>query len=244
MSDFTRGWFYSPETDRVGDVTSPTSVDSGVVKATPEQGKIDAPQKNYEAELQKREADLNRMKSTFQRQINDLNRKYEEEKRQYEDQLRKLKVSGLSDDERKEYETTLQIEDANRYKKEAEQYRMQVEEIQVAQSYAQFFTELGVPAASLVRDGGVDTLVQSGWEGVKKVIEELKKEINTLKNPPGSESSPKEEGQRGRQPMTSTPGTPYTGTTWDDLIKKYGSEEAVYNKVERGELSPSVIPLR
>ncbi len=245
LSNMKRGWFYSPETDGIGGETpaEPMPVSGGVVESTPTQGVKDAPQKNWEAELQKREADLNRMKSTFQRQINDLNRKYESEKRWYEDELNKVKLSGLSDEERKEYESTLKFEEANRYKNEAEQYKMQVEEIQLSQNYAQFFTDMGIPSTALVRDQGLDGLVQSGWVGVKALISNMKKELETLKKAPGDQN-PKEEASRLNQPMTSTPGTPYTGTTWDDLIKKYGSEEAVYTRVERGELPPSAIPLR
>lgn len=245
------GWFFSPDEDGVGgEPVQPeqsqqplTPVESGVPQeGTPAVGTKDA-SVDWKVELQKREQDLNRMKSTFQRQISQMQKEMEKQRQQYEAEIRKLRMAGLSDDERQEYEREIRLQEAEQYKQQLEEYRQQMEEYQLKQNYARFFTEIGVKPEELITEEGLDALVQSGWEGVKNLINSLREELNSLKSGSATQQKKQPVQSPEKQPITSV-GTPFTGTTWDDLVKKYGSEEAVFSKVERGELPPSVIPLR
>lgn len=246
--NFKSGWFFSPETES-GGVNSESELtpveSSGVAGAMPTGTTKDASNStpNYEVLLKQREADLNKMKSTFQRQIAELQHQQEEERKRYEQKLREIQMANLSDDERKEYEQTLKLEEAERYRQEAEQYRQQIEEIQLMNNYTSFFVEMGVPQSTLSMES-LDDLVQSGWMGIQQIIQNLRSELNKLKADNSQHTEKSNVSANQQRVMTSTSGVPSTGVTWDDLIKKYGSMEAVFNKVERGELPPSVIPLR
>lgn len=223
---------------------SSTPSQGSVPGGTPSQSVSDAGQQELQRLqelLAQRERDVNNVKSTLQRQLSQQQRQWEEERQQMQEELRKVQMASLDDDERAEYQRNLQLEQAGQWQKRAQELEQKLQEREAIESYTQFFIEQGVPTGQLVRDQGVDALVQSGWTGVQAIIKDLQAKVNATpqQQQPVPPQSPE---AQTRPPISAAQAPAGTGPTWNDLIQRYGSSEEVYRLVEQGDLPPSIIP--
>jgi len=198
--------------------------------------------KKLQEMLNKQEQDIRNIKSTFQRQISEQQRKWDEERKQLQDDLRRAQMASLDDDEKVEFQKNLELERASDWQQRAMDAEQRLQESQALQNYTQFFVEQGVPVSQLIRDQGLDALVNSGWTGVQLLIRDLQNKLKTLETPAPAPVTPATTTPV-RTPISATPAPAGGGPTWDDLIKRYGSAEEVYKLVEEQVLPPSIIPL-
>ena len=210
---------------------STTPVDAETVaQATQRQAEL-------ESQLAKTNQDLNRMKSTFQRSEAELKRGWEQREREYQQQLENLKVSGMDEDQRKAYEassTSRRLAEMEQQMAALEDQKVQTEAMFKAQNY---FISQGVPASELNVDEGYEELWNSGMGFITQ-------EFQRLKNQSPVAQTPQVKTPVAAPAVVTTTNTPaYTGPTWDELVKKYGSEEEVYRLVETQRLDPTTIPV-
>ena len=201
-----------------------------------------------EKTLQAREQDINKLKSTYDKQMAQTKKQFEEQQRQLEEELRKVKMSGMTDEQKTQFERQLELEQAQQWREEALRLKREKEEAEISANYAQYFIENGVPKEKLITNAGVDALVQSGWEGITHELNSLKTKVSeyekkltqgtVLEQPQANQ--PQQPIQQ-RSPITDTPSPTSRSWTWTDVIDKYGSVDEYFNKVERQEISP--VPL-
>jgi len=202
-------------------------------------------QRKLEEALAKREQDINNLKSSLQRQMSQREQEWQQQRAQLESELNKARMASLDDDEKKEFQRNLEAEQSSQWRTIAQQKEQELQQLQAAQNYKDFFVAQGVPADNLVTDQGLDALVASGWHGIQKAMSELKakvKEYETthMTSVPTPQNNQADSSQR--TPLAASPAPAGNGPNWNDLIKQYGSAEEVYKLVEAGDLSPSIIP--
>lgn len=202
-----------------------------------------------EKTLKAREQDINKLKSTYDRQMAQAKKQFEEQQKQLQEELRKVKMSGMSDEQKQQFERQLELEQAQQWREEAQRLQREKQEFEIMNNYAQYFQENGVPRENLVFDSGVDALVQSGWEGIQKEMTNLKTKVSEYEKKltqgtvldQGQQQQTPEQPAQQRSPITDTPSPTNKSWTWAEIEKHYGSIDAYFNKVERGEISP--VPL-
>lgn len=189
------------------------------------------------AELSKREEDINRLKSSSQKREAKLQKDTEQKLKSLEDQLRKIQLSVLPEDKRKEAEAEIKLQEAEVWKSRAEQLQAEYEAVQERQNYVQFFKEKGVPDSALNAAETTEDLLNAGWSFVINELDTLRQQVK---------AAPKQEPQKQTPTpppvATTSQGLPKSGPSWDDLVKKYGSMEEVYSRVESGQLPSDIIP--
>lgn len=193
-----------------------------------------------EAELKARTEDINKLKSTYDKKISQTERQYQEEVERLRNEIKSTKLSTMTDEQKRKYEQDLKLEEAEQWRKKAQTYEQQMYEQQVSSNYIEYFTSIGVPKEQLITNQGAETLVQSGWDGLRSVMTDYQtklKEYESKANPqqPLPEQQPP---QQGRSPITTNPVSSAQQKTWDDVIKEHGSLVNYFDKVERGLISP------
>jgi hypothetical protein len=230
----------------IGEVTKDVTPAGGVaVNATPSAAPVDAGSQldalkvEYEAKLRAYQDDLNHMKSSFQRKEAERERDWTQRREDYEREVERLKLSTMDEDQRKQYESESTVrrmtELENQLRNMAEE-KSNYESMLRAQNY---FIARGVPANELSLDEGYEALWNSGMAWIDKDYTRLKQ---LASNPPVQPVTPQKPPEA--PPVVTTTNSPaYAGTRWKELVKEYGSEEAVYQGVEHGQIDPSVIPV-
>lgn len=230
------------------EVTPVTPSTDGVANVTPVASSPDVQVEKLqklELELQKRDEDINKLKSSLQRNQEQERKQWIAEKQKLQDEINSIKVSSMTDEQKKQFERERELEEAQTWKQKATQYERALEETQAATNYIEYFKSVGVPHDKLVLNQGLDNLVNSGWAGLQEVmtarearIKELEAKMITPDAPQAQPVTPQ------RTPITTYTNSPAPFMSWKDVADKYGngSLDAVYTKIERGELPPSVLP--
>lgn len=210
-----------------------TPAGGGVAPATP----APAPQSDALAqEKQKLEKDINQIKSTFQRREAQLNKEAKEREAALLRQLEESKLQGMDEEARKAYEATRFSRENEALKQQLDEERRKYQEYTTFNNAVLQFRGAGVPEASLVLDGSLDDLVQSGWDYLTSRVRELEAKVQTPQTPAPKELPAAPEVDTGKTQGVNTK------PTWPELIAKYGSREQVYTLVEQRQLSPDIIP--
>lgn len=195
---------------------------------------VDTLKAEYEGKLDKLNNDLNAMKSTFQRNEAQLKKDWAQRESQYKKEMEDLRLSTMDDDQRARYEKELTSNRAIELESRLAELEKERSEMEASLAAQKYFIAQGVKPEALVLDDGYDSLWASGMSA-------LITELTALRQ--GSTTPPAKPEKKKAPPVVSgTDNTPYTGTTWEALTKKYGSEENVYNMIESGQLPASVLP--
>jgi hypothetical protein len=225
----------------MGGATTPAAPTTAepVAPATPSATPTDAEAQlaEYKRQVAKYEADVRALKSASDKRLHDAETTWKQQQSQMQKELQAIRMASMDDDERKLYETSLAQEQQQEIAQQLEESRRSAQEYQANLQAIQYFIGLGVPADKLVIDQGYDTLFNSGmgW-----MTDELKRSRTAPASPPA---------QPGQFPLPNPPvvattnqGLPNTKPTWDDLRKKYGSDEQIYRLVEAGLLPGDIVP--
>ena len=219
---------------------TPVTPDAGVTETTvtPETRPSDAGKlAEIEVVKAKYEKDLSAMKSSLQRNESQLRQEFASKQEQFEQELENLKVSNMDEDQRKQYEAGSSVRKLQQMEQklyEVENEKIEKEAMLKAQNY---FLQQGVPASVLNVDEGYDTMWNAG-------MEHLINELKTLRQTSSLKSTSTPIPPITAPVVVTQSNTPAnTGTNWNDLVKTYGTEEAVYRLVETGQLDVSVIPV-
>lgn len=218
---------------------APASVEP-VAPATPSTSPTDAEAQLAELKRQtiKYEADIRALKSSADKRLHDTEKTYQQQQAALRKELNAIRMASMDEDERKQYEASLAIEQQQEIAQELETTRRTAQEYQANLQAIQYFISQGVPADQLVIDQGYDVLFNSGMEWMSGEMKRLR-----TASPPAS--APAQPGQSLPTPpvvATASQGIPSTKPTWDDLRKKYGSDEQIYRLVEAGLLPGDMIP--
>ena len=231
----TENLITDPESDGVAPATTTTEpIPQG---GMPSEGTSDADKKALDETVKKFQNDLNSMKSTFQKSEAQLKREMAEQKKLYETQLRELKVSKMDEEQRKQFEAQELVERNRNFEAEALAAKQALVEREQKDQYRDFFIAKGIDPKDLVNDQGLEALVNSGYAAWDKVTTSLKAKLAKLekaKEGDGEIDPPEVDTETGKKPAK--------GSNWPDLIKKYGSEEAVWRMIDRGVLPASILP--
>jgi len=226
-------------------VTPNTSEVAPVTLATPLPDVQADKLKELETKLQKREEDINKLKSSLQKSQELERKQWELEKKKMQDDLNAVKLSSMTDEQKKQFEREQQLEEAQSWKERATRLEQSIEEKQIAANYIEYFKSVGVANEKLVLDQGIDTLVNSGWAGLQEVVANKDAKIRELEAKMLNPLSATEVAQAPqRTPITSQQISTNPGMTWKDVADKYGNGnlDKVYTRIERGELPPSILP--
>ncbi len=213
-----------------GGVAKPTTTNTQSVD-------VEALRAEYEQKLQRAQEDVNRVKSSLQSREAAIQKQAKEDKDQLQKQLREIRMQGMDETQRKQYEASLATEEVQSLQQRLAEAEARIQENAAVINAQQFFVAQGVPLSSLKFDEGYDGLVASGWGYLSQEITKLrqqnadpsllKKPVKSLKNAPD---------------VVTDKSAPRAATTWSDLRKRYGSDEAIYQLVESGQLDPSILP--
>jgi hypothetical protein len=140
----------------------------------------------------------------------------------------------MDDEQRKVYEQTSVQRRLAEVQRELAERDNALNQLQAMRQAEAWFIEQGVPVTSLERDGNYDDLWHSGmgW-----ITSELQKRTSTQGTPQSNASL-----VPAPSVVTQTGVPAYSGNTWADLIKRYGSEDNVYRLIETGQLPSNVLP--
>jgi hypothetical protein len=209
-----------------------------VAPATPSTTPSDAEAQiaEYKRQVAKYEADVRALKSASDKRLHDAELTWKQQQAQMQKELQAIRMASMDDDERKQYEASLALEQQQEIVQQLEETKRSAQEYQANLQAIQYFIGLGVPADKLVIDQGYDTLFNSG-------MEYMTSELKRLKSSPAPAAPPAQPGAPLPPVVaTTSQGLPNTKPTWDDLRKKYGSDEAIYRMVEAGHLPGDIIP--
>jgi len=231
-----------------GEVT-PTGVTpaQGVANATPSQpldaGNTGNSNNEIEAlrqQFERAQQDLNKMKSSFQRNEAKAQQEWQQRQSEYEREIERLRVSTMDENQRKEYEASAGTRRAQELEQQLAEYQNIATEAQSMLKAQQWFIAKGVPITELDLENGYDSLWNSGMEFITNDYERLRSSSLTPPSAPAPAAPQKPPVAPEVVTQTNTPA--FSGNTWADLEKMYGSQENVYRLVETGQLDPSVIP--
>jgi chromosome segregation ATPase len=228
------GQVTSPQTSGVADATTTQTVPTATVAS-------DAT-KDWQTEIQKTkekyEHDINNVKSVLQKQLSDQEKIFKTERDKYTAQIRELQMATMDESQRSAYAQKIEKEDLEALRQQNQQLQAALQEQETIQSYTNFFIEKGVRREDLLHGKGVNALVNSGWEALSRKIKMMDEELTRLKTTPQAAK----DGVTPPQIITPGGGLPPLPPSEAELIKQYGSMEKVYNLVEQGNLSASIIP--
>lgn len=235
---------HSNESDGVSGNQPVTPVSGGVGNSTPatsgvNDGGSQDRVRELEGKLQQREQDLNKLKSSLQSSFEKERQQWNAQWQQTQKEINELRMSKMTDEEKVQYQRTLENEEATKWRQRAEELERQQYETQVANNYVSFFRDLGVDTSKIDNSQGLDGIVNSGWQQVKALIDDLRSKANT-----GTQQAPTQQPQQANQrsPLPASPNSQPPGNTWADIKQKYGSLEDFFGRLERGEISPNEIP--
>lgn len=218
---------------------APTAVEP-VAPATPSTTPTDAEAQLAELRRQtaKYEADIRAIKSASDKRYSDAEKTWKQTQAQFQKELQALRMASMDDNERKQYEASLAIEQQQEIARELEETRRSAQEYQANLQAIQYFIGLGVPADKLVIDQGYDNLFNSGMEWLTTEVKRAR--TSPSAQPPAQPANP----NLPTPPVVATAGQglPNVKPTWEDLRRKYGSDEQIYRLVEAGLLPGDIVP--
>ena len=231
-------------TDQVDDVEDVEEVpeegtpqDEGVAdNATPETPEFDVEKlkAEYEQKLQTSQQDLNKLKSSLQKQQAEQAKKYQEEQARLEKQLREVRMQNMDEDQRKQYEAQMQSEEYQNLQAQLQERDRVLADQAATLDALNFFASKKVPVDSLVLNQGYDALAQSGWDYISNRLTELEAQVSNPK--------PEPKPRKKAPDVLTDKSSPSKGSSWKELRAKYGTDENIYQAIEDGTLSPSILP--
>jgi len=224
------------------EVDDSTLADGKVAKATLADPQNDAEKvaldladmKEQSAKLQD---DLNRMKSSNQKREAQTLKDFETKESNFKKEIQNLRLSGLNDEDKVEYEKQLAKERLQELQTANEQLVAEKQTQQARQESLQYFLGHGIDQKDLSLDGDYSDLVKSGWDALTAKQKQLEDENASLRSKKTATAS----GETAPD-ILDVDGVPAATKTWAELVTEYGSEEAVYTAVESGDLPASEIP--
>ena len=173
------------------------------------------------AKLQK---DINALKSTFQKREASLKQQYEQQISSLRQQLEILQKKVIGEDEqaRKEYDTMRLAQENEELRQQLNSLKQQTEVQQAAVQWRQFFAEeFGLPISAFSEASDPSEVLEIGFKELKGRLEQANKSVPKV--------------TPSNQNPTVVPTTPQTGAvTFADLVKRFGSEEQVFQMAEEG----------
>lgn len=223
-----------------GEVSSQETPPAGPVSQgeTPSKSATDVEKRVLELS-QKYERDIANMKSSFQKSEFEMKKQLEEQRNQYDKHVRELRVSRMDEEERKRFESEELLERNKNFEAEAIRANQKLEELKQMEQYKNFFSSVGIPTSSLSSAEDLTSLVNLGYSLWAQKTKQLEQRVQEMEKK--SQKSEDEEETPAPE-VNTTKGSPPKGTTWADLIKRYGSAENVYRQIELGHLDPSILP--
>ena len=207
---------------------------TAAAEAAPVTPQVDADVQALKAQLEKYELDIRKMKSTYDRKLNEADKTWQQKENELRRQAEEYRLASMDEEARGKYIADKERARLLELEEKASKATVIETDYQASLGAIQYFTGLGVPLSELVMDKGYDELFQSGFKFVTEEYKNLKS--GTAKQSPAlPPTAPPVATQSGS--------TPNLKPTWSDLVKQYGSVEAVYRGVESGRLSPDIIPL-
>jgi len=218
-----------------GSEKPPVPQDAGptepVAPSTPPEGTgstadIEARIAEIEAEHKR---NISRLQSSLMGQQSERERRWEQEKREYEDQISQAFMSSMDEKERGEYERDLLRNRVSQMEERINEERAAREAYANMNTYAQWFTSMGVKAENL--DWSTpEALAQSGTDALTKHVQSLNERLAQMDKAPAAPATPAPAGTPQPRPpvtpvVTSNSGTPSTAATFED-IRKGLSEQA------------------
>lgn len=210
---------------------------------------VDQAEKIRQELLKKHEQDISKLRSSLDSRFSQKQKEWEKREADFRQALFEAETRGLPEDEVRKRRLEHAESEIVRLQQEREQLETALTTQNVAQQWVSYFESQGIGRDNLVLDGGLEALIQSGWNAVTQNMTAMKQEIEKLKagekgdspstdGVSGDGDEPKVVGHKIVKSSTGLPSNP----SWNDLIEKYGSPEAVYTAIEQYQLDPSVLP--
>lgn len=200
-------------------------------KVSPPASQPDADVQTLKSRLEKYEQDIRNVKSTMDKRLHESQVQWQQKEIELRQQLEEAKLLSMDEEGRTRYLKQVEAQRMSEMETKATQAGHMEADYQASLAAIQHFTGLGVPLTALVIDQGYDALFQSGYAFV---AEGYKNSLKAPATPPLLPQAP--------LVVTSAGNMPSLKPTWTDLIKLYGSAEAVFKLVETGRLDPTIIP--
>lgn len=231
------------ETDDVEEVEDDLTLsDEGVSEETetPEQpaSDVEAIKADYETRLATMTSDMNAMKSSLQRRESTIQADNARRTAELQKQLKAVRLGNMDEEQRKKYEADLLQEELQNLNTQISELSREKQNQEAVLNALTFWLAQGVPQDKLVTDQGYDALVNSGWAYIRDEREQLKARVNGEL----PKKSVVKTTKKAPSVVTDKAAPSGTGSTWPALVKKYGSEERVWQLVESGQLDPSILP--
>jgi hypothetical protein len=214
------------------------SGEGGVADATPATPApsvdVEALKADYEKKLAAAQNDVNAVKSALQSRESAIQKQFAEERSALQKQLREIRMQGMDENQRKQYEQSLAAEEVEQMRSRLQETEQKNQQFAAMLDAQNFFLQQGVPVQNLDFTN-YDALVASGWGAINAELARLREQV---KNPVTRTPDP----LKSAPSVVTDKGAPGGASTWKDLIAKYGSAENVYQLVESGNLNPSILP--
>jgi len=200
---------------------------------------VEALKAEYEKKLANSSRDMSNLRSTLDKRASLVEATWQTRYDQLQEQLKEIRMSGMDDGQRKQYETQLAQEELKNSQNRIFELEQKNQEQAALFNAQAFFISQGVPVENLVLDQGQDALVNSGWTYLREEREQLKQALEE-KGGGGS----KKPIIKKKAPTVVTDKSPSLNvkTTWKALRDRYGSDETVYRMIESGQLSADILP--
>lgn len=213
-------------------VSPETTPAAGVAESTPSQQPSNDAERirvEYEQKLAASQRDINQLKSTLQRQIGQKEAEWSAKYADLQKQFREVRLGTMDENQRKQYEVQMQTEELNNLRQQLAEAQAKQQEIASIADAQNFFLGKGIPRDKLVLDQGYEALVQSGWDAVSEELEGYRKG----KTPSSQQPAPLQTAPA----VVTDKSAPTAKTSWAEIVKKYGSEEKVFQLAEQGYIS-------
>lgn len=204
--------------------TQTTGVDTQPTPGQQPPADVERIKAEYEARLQVSQRDLNNLKSSLQRQQAQQNAEWQKRYEELQKQFKEVRLNGMDETQRKQYEAQMLSEEIQTLQTQLQEANSKTQEIAAIADAKDFFLLKGVPLDRLVLNQGYDALVTSGWDYVTELLDRYQKGTPKDK-PPALPEAP---------PVVTDKSEPVGGVTWGELVKKYGSEERVFQLADQG----------
>ena len=224
------------------------------------QAQFDELQAQMEETRAKAEADLRGLRSSLQSRESEIRRQWETEREQWQQREFELATKGMSDEERRAAELDLL---SQRLVQAESQRQAMAQELATARqipNYLAAFGQMGVDVTKLPMEDPVE-LVNQGWAQLVSINQERAQKISELEaqikaggttsaqSTPGGSPAASQGGVQAPAVATQTAGGPASGRSWDEVLRAVTAQvgrsvtrEDVYQLVEGGHLSPTIIP--
>jgi len=192
--------------------------------------------------LARYETDINKMKATFQRRETAANQALQQAQENHMKEIESLRRGLMDEKDLQTYDATRKTERLSTLESELADAKAALNNERTIRSAFDSFISLGVPAEilnnAIADDGGLPAMSGAAWSWLDQERKRLAVELEAIKN---KKTSPEPLPQA---PNVATPASAGggEGLSRDDLKKKYGSMERVYQLIESGQLPASVLP--